>query len=389
MLQPPRVHWIHLPSRVYMSQHSLLGCLNCETNNRQRTMAQIQPAECSSLSPDMYVGENKLASNDMIAPPPCGNGKRKADDDLQPPRQQRASPNDGQSISCDVETPFQLPPTTCIATEGDVATSTPSPTPQSFPSLSLNDQIRNQQERLWVHPLQWTLYHLDVLNCDFVDRSETSQPLVEESNTKSAVKAGLQPERVAVVSSNIEGALNLLSLNFKDIRSRKLAVSNLIIACGFNFREAEDPTNDNLLLFTYGKQHVASLRVDCAFSHPSTSVAYLDLEHVKYSRTNTVYTTWHQRLLEKWPVNMPVRRILDDKLRRIEPLAQQHDPFILATLVALAQERRRALLKRYDTKELSATAKSGQSTRQSRQAEDAKTSSVQVSWAFSDAASFD
>lgn len=344
--------------------------------------AQIHTAKGTALSSAISARKHELPSDSVPARFPTKTRKRKADSDLRHPQQRRAYYDDHPRISCDFQASSQVPVTSSDANEEDV-TSSPSTATSQFPStLSLDDVIRQHRKRLYIHPLQWTSQHLHILGCQFVTQSRTPRPPLEEI-TPSDPNKGLRPQQTVDVSPNAIKALKSLRSEFNNEKGRRWAIDDLMAAYGFAHRPRPSSSGHDLLPLGYGARAVTSLKVDRVFSHSSAFAAYLDLDRIDLLRTDTVYTRWHRKLFEKWPDNEPVKTILQAKLRRIQPSTQQYDPFILAVLVALAQERRRSCLIRNAAETPSAILEPDSSTRLSRHVKDPMASSMQVSLVFS------
>jgi hypothetical protein len=255
--------------------------------------------------------------------------KRKAENSLQnPPKQKRACCNDHPRIPRGFQVPSQAPKTNDNAGE-EHATSFPNPRPST---LSLHDLIRRHRQRLYVHPLQWTSQHLHVLACQFVDQSQVSKvPLKGVTNRNS---------QQSLWTQNIKKALASLRSSSND-KLRGWAIEDLMAAYGFHHQTGPNSREGDALLLRYGPHDKVSLRVD-AFSRSDASVAYLDFGRIESLRVDTIYTKSYRKLFQRWPDNEPVKAILKAKLHQIRPSIRQYDPFILAVLVALAQERRRS-----------------------------------------------
>ncbi|KAI3573862.1 hypothetical protein IWW34DRAFT_751871 [Fusarium oxysporum f. sp. albedinis] len=275
--------------------------------------------------------------------------KRKAEKSLPNPSKQRhVSCNDRPRIPRDFQAPFQVPKENDNAGEEHV-TSFSNLRPSM---LSLHDLIRRHRQRLYVHPLQWTLQHLDLLDCQFVDQSQVSRvPLNDVTNRN--LQQSVQTQRNAP-SQNIKKALVSLRSHSNNDKLRGWAIEDLMAAYGFHHQPGQNSREGDALLLRYGPHDEVPFQVD-AFSRSHASVAYLDLDRIESLRANTVYTRSYRRLFQKWPKNEPVKAILEAKLRQIRPSARQYDPFILAVLVALAQEKRRSCATHNATKASTST----------------------------------
>ncbi|KNB16462.1 hypothetical protein FOXG_21673 [Fusarium oxysporum f. sp. lycopersici 4287] len=262
--------------------------------------------------------------------------KRKAECSLpNPPKQRHASCNDRPRIPRGFQVPSQVPKGNDNAGEEHV-TSFLNLRPST---LSLQDLIRWHRQRLYVHPLRWTSQHLDFLACQFVDQSQVARvPLTDVTNRN--LQKSLRTQRNAQ-SRNIKNALASLRSHSNNDKLRCWAIEDLMAAYGFRHQTGPNSREDDAVLLRFGPHEEVSLQVD-VFLRSHTVVAYLDFDHIASLRVDTVYTTAYRRLFQIWPNNEPVKAILEAKLRQIQPVTQQHDPFILAVLVALAQEKRRS-----------------------------------------------
>jgi hypothetical protein len=187
--------------------------------------------------------------------------------------------------------------------------------------------------------LQWTSQHLQVLACQFVDQSWVSKAPLKDATNRSSQQSSRAQRNVP--SQNVKKALASLRSHSNNDKLRSWAIEDLMAAYGFHRVTSPNSREGDALLLRYGPHDEVSLQVD-AFSRSHAPVAYLDLDKVESLRVNTVYTKFYRRLFQKRPHNKPVEAILKAKLRRIRPSIRQYDPFIVAVLVALAQERRRS-----------------------------------------------
>ncbi|EXK23589.1 hypothetical protein FOMG_19649 [Fusarium oxysporum f. sp. melonis 26406] len=262
--------------------------------------------------------------------------KRKAESSLSnPPKQKHACCDDPPRIPCGLQVSSQDPKANDNAGE-EHATFFSDLRPST---LSLHNMICRHRQRLYVHPLQWTSQHLHVLACQFVDQSWVSKvPLKDVTNRSSQQSSRTQRN---APSQNVKKALASLRSHSNNDKLRSWAIEDLMAAYGFHHETSPNSREGDALLLRYGPHDKVSLQVD-AFSRSHAPVAYLDLDKVESLRVNTVYTKFYRRLFQRRPHNKPVEAILKAKLRRIRPSIRQYDPFILAVLVALAQERRRS-----------------------------------------------
>jgi hypothetical protein len=218
----------------------------------------------------------------------------------------------------------------CYAGSGDSASSSST--------TSLEGLVRQHRERLYVRPLQWTMQHLLVLHCQFVDRTRTPDEMSERPEANGPRNT---PQNHQVrIPPTAETALNQLQTKFHDPTVRVWAVEVFLTA--YKLISPRPPSSSifESLQLRYGK-HLEILKVGRVYSQPSMVMAYIDLDDVDSLRRATVYTKWYRKLFKQWPDNKPVRAILKKRLRRMQPRERQYDPFLLPVLVALGQERRR------------------------------------------------
>ncbi|KAH7462768.1 hypothetical protein FOMA001_g18259 [Fusarium oxysporum f. sp. matthiolae] len=210
--------------------------------------------------------------------------------------------------------------------------------PSSPSTTSLEGLVRQRRERLYVRPLQWTMQHLHVLQCQFVDHTRTHD---EVSGRPEANGPRNTPHSHQLkILPTAKTALNQLQTKFHDPTARAGAVEIFLIA--YKLISPRPPSSSifESLQLRYGK-HLENLKVGRVYSQPSMVMAYIDLDDVDSLRRATVYTKWYRKLFKQWPDNKPVRAILKKRLRRMQPRERQYDPFLLPVLVALGQERRR------------------------------------------------
>ncbi|KAF5710051.1 hypothetical protein FGLOB1_5668, partial [Fusarium globosum] len=262
--------------------------------------------------------------------------KRKAESSLSnPPKQKHACCDDPPRIPCGLQVPSQGPKANDNAGEEHATFFSDS----RHSTLSLRNLICRHRQRLYVHPLQWTSQHLHVLACQFVDQSWVSKvPLKDVTNRSSQQSSRTQRN---APSRKVKKALASLRSHSNNDKRRIWAIEDLMAAYGFHHETSPNSREGDALLLRYGPHDKVSLQVD-ALSRSHVPVAYLDLDKVESLRVNTVYTEPYRELFERRPHNKPVEAILKAKLRRIRPSIRQYDPFILAVLVALAQERRKS-----------------------------------------------
>ncbi|KAI1367161.1 hypothetical protein F5Y08DRAFT_337039 [Xylaria arbuscula] len=185
--------------------------------------------------------------------------------------------------------------------------------------LSINGLIRRHcRDRLYVHPLQWTTQHLQLLECQFVRRHEielvgggrsqqqTSTPLLNEASVRTTINHLREPGLRNFKASEIRLLLELCSIQ----------------------------PNQSQLLFKFQQQSVATLPTSGIYSHPSKAptIVYLDLDSIKRHRDQSI-----EALKRKGRVDRPGYRIKQKRRRQLQPSNEAEDPYIAAVLIALAQ----------------------------------------------------
>lgn len=289
----------------------------------------------TATGPAIAVRKDGHPPASVDAPSLTQSRKRKAESSLPSPRKQRyAWCNDRPRIPHCLQVPSKAPMTNDDAGEEHVSCFSRS----RPPTLSLHDLVRRHRQRLYVHPLQWTSQHLRVLACQFVHHTQASKVLLKDVTNRHS-RQSLWTQRYSL-SRRIQKALGSLQSLSSNENLRDWAIEDLMAAYGFHYQMGPKFRADALLL-RYGPHIEVSLHAD-VFSRSHASVACLDLDRIESLRANTVYTRSYRRLFQKRPDNEPVKATLEAKLRQIRPSTRLYDPFILAVVVALAQEKRRS-----------------------------------------------
>ncbi|KAK3331663.1 hypothetical protein B0T19DRAFT_438551 [Cercophora scortea] len=211
--------------------------------------------------------------------------------------------------------------------------------------LSLNSTLRaHSRTRLYVNPLYWTSQHLLLLDCRFVREKAILQT---ETKTQSA---DAQVSKLDQSSPEERRAQEFSSANISSAARRlrhsraswvKTEVVQQILELYGLYHDCFRP-HSLKLSFQFNKQHAAFVRTDGIFSTaPSKTavldIAYLDLTLVASRRRRSIYgppSSSRRRF------NLLVNRLLEKKHRRVKPENKLKDPFIVATLIALAQDQR-------------------------------------------------
>ncbi|KAE8155246.1 hypothetical protein BDV25DRAFT_134993 [Aspergillus avenaceus] len=178
----------------------------------------------------------------------------------------------------------------------------------------------NPRRRLYVKPIAWTSEHLQFLGCSF--------NLQRAPRTKGPIKT---PDQVGSRSQRSQHAKRIkLQLGLPStLTVKKFAAQEILEA--YDLR----PQGQERLWFQFNHQHVANLPTDGIFASKDTPsiLAFVTFEtiqslrqrHVRPSKSATVCL-----------LNMKRK-----KLKLLEPLNPAEDPYLVAMLIALAQDQRR------------------------------------------------
>jgi hypothetical protein len=195
---------------------------------------------------------------------------------------------------------------------------------QSPHPLSVNGLMRKHcKNRLYVRPLQWTAQHLELLGYRFVRKG--NQKFRGHSKQNS-----LQLPSKARILEAIEDIL----IHREPVPEFAALISNAFITAFL--KDCHLIQLRYRLAFRFKRQFVATARQNGLFSHPDRSsratLAFLDLEDVSQRRNRIIGLSRPKRAFDD-----PVRRIKLTQRRRIEPLCEAEDPYIVSVLIALAQ----------------------------------------------------
>ncbi|KAH6623806.1 hypothetical protein F5144DRAFT_372150 [Chaetomium tenue] len=196
------------------------------------------------------------------------------------------------------------------------------PQPGSIQAI-LREQCRS---RLYVSPIAWTSNQPRLLGCDFAiqmlgatgerhggaEKESTTQQRTEKYQERIFAAANLQGPAIA---SWWKGAVEdfLGTYNIRPLRS------------------------GSTLPFRFGDRVVAKIKPDAIFSAGSTApfLVYINLETIAALREKHVYS--RSRVGRRH--SFPVATLKQKKLRSLQPRLKTEDPYILAALIALAQEQ--------------------------------------------------
>ncbi|KAK5651149.1 hypothetical protein OQA88_13243 [Cercophora sp. LCS_1] len=185
---------------------------------------------------------------------------------------------------------------------------------------SIDDILRSHsRDRLYILPLQWTAQHLDLLGCLFV-LDEVPKP------TDEGYRDNLPAYRIL--------ANNLLRLSITEFKTTVIQAHlrdyNII------YRKKVLPPRPPPSADDFGSRPVVKLPTNGVFSLSGTDsvapvMAYLDLEFVRSRRNASIKVSGSNR------PNPPIARLRRKIQRRLNPIREAEDPYIVAVLVALAQ----------------------------------------------------
>ncbi|PLN79115.1 hypothetical protein BDW42DRAFT_173584 [Aspergillus taichungensis] len=195
----------------------------------------------------------------------------------------------------------------------------------------------NARKRLYVNPIAWTSDHLQLLACTFNYRPARSwnrkerakrHPL-ESSHAPENVEC--QVERGIYESQRLKYANNLkvMLANPSLLGGKKSALQEILEAYNIH------PQRSDILSFYFNRQHAAHLVTDGIFSSSAapSSVAFITFDTIQSLRANHVQP--HKSK------SVPVLRQRRKRLQLLDPPNPAEDPYVLAVLIALAQNQRR------------------------------------------------
>ncbi|KAI0414057.1 hypothetical protein F5X98DRAFT_350348 [Xylaria grammica] len=186
--------------------------------------------------------------------------------------------------------------------------------------LSVNGLIRKHcRDRLYVHPLQWTAQHLELLGYRFVRKS--NRKLRDHRHQHQHQNSLQLPSE-----ETIRATTNYLRK--PSIRDFKTTIMiEFLTACN------AIQLDRSCLPFDFKRQTIATVPTSGIFSHCShtASFAYLDLECVGSERDKSIGLSTSKKL------DGPVWRIRRKQQRQLQPSNEAEDPYVTAVLIALAQ----------------------------------------------------
>ncbi|KAI0399640.1 hypothetical protein F4802DRAFT_610746 [Xylaria palmicola] len=193
--------------------------------------------------------------------------------------------------------------------------------------LSVNGLLRKHcRNRLYVHPLQWTAQHLELLGYRFIRKSNST--LGGHSQHQHQHQHGHQYQNSLQLPSEATICATINHLRRPSIRDFKTTImSEFPTACNLT------QVDTSHLPFDFKQQTIATVPTSGIFLHRSTvpSLAYLDLECVGSERDKSIGLSMSKKL------NGPVWRIRQKQQRQLQPSNEAEDPYIAAVLITLAQ----------------------------------------------------
>ncbi|KAK3369242.1 hypothetical protein B0T24DRAFT_357233 [Lasiosphaeria ovina] len=205
--------------------------------------------------------------------------------------------------------------------------------------LSINAIMRQHpRARLYVRPALWTAQHLQLLDCHFIIAAQERRPKKEtEKRDASTVPP---PRRRSLHAANLTSRLQSAS----DVAAQTLAIVNLLDACDiYMFLLSGDgcgmriPYMRTELSIYFNGRIADTLLTDGMFTCNGDIpvLACVNLDTARWMRDMTVNGRSPRQ------PNDPVSRIRQKKLDRLTPPIEAEDPYLVAVLIALAQEQRR------------------------------------------------
>ncbi|OBT61432.1 hypothetical protein VE03_08974 [Pseudogymnoascus sp. 23342-1-I1] len=177
------------------------------------------------------------------------------------------------------------------------------------------------RRRLYVQPVLWTPKQLELLESELVDVDFPSLPKETDATYGHAVRAATQLRKSCMPEATDS------------------VVRQLLAACKVEYLGSHE-----LLSFHFG-HHAIDLRTDGLFASRSTtpSLAYINLDSFHSFRNECIRRKFlgrstHRR---KGAQNYPIARLIDKSFRCLQPEKEAEEPYMVAILIALAQQQRR------------------------------------------------
>lgn len=230
-----------------------------------------------------------------------------------------------------------------------VATMKPEPAPpshsdlgSSFPGLSINQLARMHcRERLLVSPLYWTNRQLELLQCSFSEPCPASPinsfMFTDERNGALFVR-GLLKRHDQMVERESDIRAILASSDCLFINASVPTTTNYCLP----FSDWDYSSRNGLHFYFAGRGRKV---LPCVALFPrdrpeeACIAAYVDQQRLEYMRSEALVPSAYLRKGRK--IAFALYRL---RLRIITPENPFHDPYIVALLLAVAQDRYKALL---------------------------------------------
>ncbi|KFZ23199.1 hypothetical protein V502_02329 [Pseudogymnoascus sp. VKM F-4520 (FW-2644)] len=208
-------------------------------------------------------------------------------------------------------------------------------------SNSINAIIREHyRRRLYVQPALWTPKQPELLGCKFASKIIPPGRRCKKKKPAKLVDVdfpSLSKETGAIYGHAVRAAAQLRKSC--TLEATDSAIRQLLAACKIEYLGSHE-----LLSFQFG-HHVIDLRTDGLFASTCTtpSLAYINLDAFHSFRNECIRRKFlgrsaHRR---KGTQNSPVARLIDKTRRCLQPEKEAEEPYIVAVLIALAQQQRR------------------------------------------------
>lgn len=240
-------------------------------------------------------------------------------------------PSGVTAVDASVQRP-QLPTTSSQTRPQQLPTPTPSP-PNLARTLSdrpgpepgsINALMRaHPRIRLYVPSIAWLSSHqLRLLGCHFVRRPIVAAPGEQSNHRQHNLSWQKQVELIRAA---------------RYLRKPSIHTSNTAVVRGLlQIYDYATIPYENLPL-RFGGRIVDKVWVDSLFSSDPRT-AHPTFAHIHYE-TLQRHRRRHVNSSRKRRFNLPIEQLERAKLRRLQPLQEEEDPYIIAILIAMAQEQ--------------------------------------------------